>query len=117
MHDMQLLQKFDSELSEAFLDGLSHSYPQAGQPSQVMTDLTTSTNIIKYQKCIYVGMAHRVKSPKSIDTRSQRSTADTTVAILGDSAIPTSLCFGTCMHVCVLHTLLSISTLRLELAL
>ena len=44
------------------------------------------------EKSINVGMADQVKSPKSIDTRSQRSImiADTTVAILGDSAIPTS---------------------------
>ena len=35
-------------------------------------------------------MADQVKSPKSIDTTSQQSTADTTVAILGDPAIPTS---------------------------
>ena len=40
---------------------------------------------IKYQKCIDIEMADQVKSPKSIDTRSQRSIADTTVAILGDS--------------------------------
>ena len=46
---------------------------------------------LKYQKCIDVGMANQVKSPKSIHTRSQQSIADTTVAILGDSAIPTSL--------------------------
>ena len=30
-------------------------------------------------------MVDQVKSPKSIDTRSQRSIVDTTVAILGDS--------------------------------
>ena len=35
-------------------------------------------------------MADQVKSPKSIDTRLRRSIVDTTVAILGDSAIPTS---------------------------
>ena len=36
-------------------------------------------------------MADQVKSPKSVDTRSQQSIADTTVAILGDSTIPISL--------------------------
>ena len=35
-------------------------------------------------------MVDQVKSPKSIDTRSQRSIAGVTVAILRDSAIPTS---------------------------